>query len=380
MLAVIPFFPRIIFHIPLPGGLPLEQLEIHGFGILVALGFLLGGWLAMSRARRQGDDPDQINRLIGWLVVGTFVGGHVGYGLMYDLEGYLTNPVRFLYVWEGLSSIGGFLVCVPLTVYFFHRYKLRLWANLDHMAFGFALGWFFGRMGCTVAHDHPGTGLTADQVSMANPLSWLAKYCRPMETATFAVPEWAAEQPHPPATTMDYRWGPCTSDGQPAFDYFTDLTNNDFSGVVAAHDMGFYEALLSLGILVLFLIMDRRPQIPGVYPLILGVIYGPARMLMDLLRPAATDNRWLTLQGTGIPEALPFWTGVTPGQVGSLLIFGVSLFFLVRRLRSGDQPYWRSKPPPEEGDEGGGGGGERLATAGGPEVGAVDVDEDDDEA
>lgn len=346
MLAVIPFFPRIIFHIPLPDGLPLEQLEIHGFGILVALGFLLGGWLSMYRARRQGDDPDAINRLIGWLVVGTFIGGHVGYGLMYDLEGYLAEPVRFLYVWEGLSSIGGFAVCVPLTVYFFRRYKLRLWPNLDHMAFGFALGWFFGRMGCTVAHDHPGTGLTADQVGAANPLSWLAKYCRPMEGATFAVPSWAAEQPHAGQTVMDYRWGPCTQDGTPATDYFTDLTGADFSGIVAAHDMGFYEALLSLGILVLFLILDRRPQVPGLYPLLLGVIYGPARMLMDLLRPASTDNRWLTLKGTGLTDLLPFWEGVTPGQVGSLLILGVSAWFLVRRLRSGDAPYWRSEPPP----------------------------------
>ena len=53
MLAVIPFFPRIIFRIPLPGGLPLEQLEIHGFGILVALGFLLGKHLS---AIRRGDE------------------------------------------------------------------------------------------------------------------------------------------------------------------------------------------------------------------------------------------------------------------------------------------------------------------------------------
>lgn len=364
MLAVIPFYPRIIFHIPLPGGLPMESLEIHGFGILVAMGFLLGGWLSMARARRHGDDPDAINRLIGWLVVGTFIGGHVGYGLMYELEGYLSDPIRFLYVWEGLSSIGGFAVCVPLTVYFFRRYKLRLWPNLDHMAFGFALGWFFGRMGCTVAHDHPGTGLTPEQVN--GPLGLLAKYCRPMETATWAVPSWAAQGPHGDATSMDYRWGPCMEGGTPALDYFTDLTSSDFTGIVAAHDMGFYEALISLGILGLFLILDRWPQIPGIYPLLLGVIYGPSRMLMDLLRPASTDNRWLTLKGTGLTEMLPFWEGVTPGQVGSLVIFGVSAFFLVQRLRSGDDKYWRAGPPPE------------LETAGG-DPGAFDDDEVDDE-
>lgn len=335
MFAVIPFFPRIIFD--------LGSFEIHGFGILVALGFLLGGWLSMSRAERHGDDADAINRLIGWLVVGTFVGGHVGYGLMYDFDGYMKDPVRFLYVWEGLSSIGGFVVCVPLTVYFFVKNRLPLWSNLDHMAFGFAFGWFFGRMGCTVAHDHPGTGMTVEQAQ--GPMGLLAKYCRPMEGGTWAVPDWMGQQAHAPATRMDYRWGPCLEDGTPAYSYFEDLTSMDFTGIVAAHDMGFYEALLSLGILCLFLVMDRFPQKAGVYPLILGVIYGPARMAMDYLRPEQTDNRWLTPDVLGMPDLASVWNGITPGQVGSLVILSVSAFFLVRRLTSNDEPYWKKERP-----------------------------------
>ena len=327
MFATIPFYPRIIFHIPLPSGLPVDELDIHGFGVLVALGFLLGGWLAMWRARRQGDDADAINRLIGWLVVGTFIGGHVGYGLMYQPQEYFREPIKFLYVWEGLSSIGGFIVCVPLTVYFFRRYGLRLWANLDHMAFGFALGWFFGRMGCTVAHDHPGLGIRGGETGLT---SILAKYCRPIEGATWHIPSWASEE------TADLRWGPCLDEGGQYISSLTQTVPPDYTGVVAAHDMGFYEALLSLGILVLFLVMDRFPQVPGIYPLILGVIYGPARLAMDMLRPPSTDMRWEFIDGFGF----------TAGQAGAFIIFAVSAFFLYRRLTSGDTPYWRASPPP----------------------------------
>ena len=352
MTPLIPFFPRLIFHIPLPAGLPLDELEIHGFGVLVALGFLLGGWLSMWRAKRHGHDADAINRLIGWLVVGTFIGGHVGYGLMYDLRAYLAEPVKFLYVWEGLSSIGGFLVCVPLTVYFFKRYKLPVWANLDHMAFGFALGWFFGRMGCTVAHDHPGIGIRGD--SPGGPLDLLAKYCRPVEGHTLNLPQWAAEQ------TSDYRWGPCQAEGGQFVSSVTDMVSADYTGVIAAHDMGFYEALLSLAILIVFLIMDRRAQIPGIYPLILGVVYGPARLLMDFLRPVSTDNRWFD-------GVIGGWAGLTPGQIGSLLIFGVSAYFLYRRLKSGDEKYWRTERP-------------AVATLGpNADVGYDDDDETDEE-
>jgi prolipoprotein diacylglyceryltransferase len=335
---IIPYFQRVIFHIPLPAGLPMEHLEIHGFGVLVALGFLLGGWLAMHRARRHGDDSEAINRLIGWLVVGTFVGGHVGYGLMYKPVEYLTNPVKFLYVWEGLSSMGGFLVCVPLTVYFFKRYGLRLWANLDHMAFGFSLGWFFGRLGCTVAHDHPGIGIRGD--NLAGPVNLLAKYCRPVEGRTLVMPQWMSEE------TPELRWGPCLDEGGRMLSDISEVVPLNYPGVIAAHDMGFYEALLSLGTLILFVILDRRPQVPGLYPLLLGVIYGPARLLMDALRPESTDGRWFggVIEGFG---------GFTPGQAGSALIFAVCAHFLVQRFRAKDSPYWlaeRPKPVEEESD------------------------------
>lgn len=308
----------------------MDHLEIHGFGVLVALGFLLGGWLAMWRARRHGDDPEAINRLIGWLVVGTFIGGHVGYGLMYKPGEYLAEPVRFLYVWEGLSSIGGFLVCVPLTVYFFRRYGLRLWANLDHMAFGFAFGWFFGRMGCTVAHDHPGVGIRGD--NLAGPLNALAKYCRPVEGHTLHLPQWMSEE------TPELRWGPCLDEGGMQVASLADKVPLDYPGIVAAHDMGFYEALLSLAILGLFLILDRRPRMPGLYPLLLGLIYGPARLLMDILRPESTDGRWFS----GISQSFP---GITAGQAGAFLIFAVCLALLISRWRTRTAPYWLAERP-----------------------------------
>ena len=107
MFAVIPAFdePKI----PLDWlGFP-EGAAIHGFGILVALGFVIGGNVAMARARKLGLDPEVINRLIGWLVVGTFVGGNVGFGLMYQPEEYLANPIEFLKFWRGLSSFRFFI-------------------------------------------------------------------------------------------------------------------------------------------------------------------------------------------------------------------------------------------------------------------------------
>lgn len=269
MQPLIPWFEQPVIHIPLPDGLPVDNIPIHGFGLLVAVGFLVGARVAMMRAKRIGLDPEQINRLVGWLVLGTFIGGHVGYGLMYAPDEYLANPIKFLYVWEGLSSWGGFVVCVPLSVYFFLKNKLPLWPYLDCLGFGMAVGWFFGRMGCFVAHDHPGTPTSF----------WLGVY------------------------------GICKGYGKD----------------VACHDMGLYEALWSLGMFGLFVLLDRKPRVPGFYPLLLGLTYGPVRFVMDWYRPEVTDNRFY---------------GLTPAQYWSMVGFAVCAVLLYRRLQSKDEPVW----------------------------------------
>ena len=107
----------------------------------------------------------------------------------------------------------------------------------------------------------------------------------------------------------------------------------DYQGVIAAHDMGFYEALLSLATLLVFLWLDRKPRIPGIYPLLIGLSYGPARFCMDFLRPESTDGRYLSL---------------TPGQWSSIGIFTLCLILFIQRIKSGDEPVWA---PPEQKDE-----------------------------
>lgn len=237
MRPLIPWFEAPILKIPVTD----PPLELHGFGLLVAIGFMVGGTIAQRRARRLGDDADAINRLIGWLVLGTFVGGHVGYGLMYKPDEYLKDPVQFLYFWQGLSSFGGFVVCVPLAIWFFVKEKLDVWRYMDHLAHGMAIGWFFGRMGCFVAHDHPGT----------------------------------------PTDFYLGVYGICEG--------VTDTS-------IACHDMGLYEALWSFTMFITLMALDRFAKLKdGVQVALFGLAYGPVRFGMDFLRPESTDARYASL-------------------------------------------------------------------------------------
>ena len=296
---MIPYFDVPVLQIPLGGE---STLPIHGFGILVALGFIFGGEVAKKRAERLGLDPDVIHRLISWLVVGTLVGGHVGYGLMYRFDEYMADPIQFLYVWQGLSSYGGFVVCVPLAIWYFRKEGVPLWPYLDCMAHGMALGWFLGRMGCFVAHDHPGTPTE----------SWLGVWCRPVEGHTFFLPEWLADLSHRAP------WGPCASDAT----------------VNACHDMGLYEALFSLAMFFLLMLMDRKAWVPGMQALLLGAAYAPVRFAMDFLRPETTDNRLM---------------GFTPAQYWSVIFLLVIGYVIYKRMGSTDDKTMpdRSRVAPE---------------------------------
>jgi phosphatidylglycerol:prolipoprotein diacylglycerol transferase len=257
-------------------------LELHAFGVLVATGFVLGGNVAQAKAQKFGGSAEAINRLIGWLVLGVFVGGHWGHLLMYKPEDIAGDGARFtamlrafsqlrvphgeevpvlLQFWHGLSSFGGFFVCVPLTVWFFRRERMPFWPNADALAIGFTLGWFFGRMGCFSAHDHAGT-----QTNF-----WLGVY------------------------------GMCPG-------------NNV---TVACHDLGLYEALWSLGVFGIFSLLDRKPRPAGFYTGLLAVLYGPCRFVSDFFRPETTDTRY---------------HGLTPAQYGSILLTIIGVWIVRTRF------------------------------------------------
>ncbi|MES2640291.1 MAG: prolipoprotein diacylglyceryl transferase [Myxococcota bacterium] len=220
-----------------PFAFDVGPVAIHGFGILVAIGFLIGGNVAQKKSAEFTGDPkasDRINRLVGWLIFGTFVGGHLGDVLLYHPQDLLTDPMLIFRVWEGLSSFGGFAMCVPLCIWFFYREKVNPWPYLDGLAFGFAIGWFFGRMGCFSAHDHPG----------AQTNFWLGVY------------------------------GMCPG-GNPT---------------IACHDLGLYEALWSGAVFLLFTLLDRKPRFHGFYVAWIAVLYGPFRFFLDFGRSSPVDE------------------------------------------------------------------------------------------
>jgi phosphatidylglycerol:prolipoprotein diacylglycerol transferase len=279
MHPLIPYFQTIKFDIPLPGFMPMEHLTVYGFGLSLAIGAILAKIVATRRAVRIGFDPQILNEAFLWAVLAVVVGGHIGYGLFYHPKEYFANPILFLDLTAGLSSFGGFIFALIAFIILFYKRKKPFWPYADCITFGFLAAWIFGRIGCTINHEHPGTATRF----------FLGRFCRPVEGYTIEFPQWMTLQP------ADLRFSHCIEPGYPPVTSYADTVPLDYAGVIAVHDMGLYEVFFSIIALTVFILLDRKPRFHGFYAMLLVLSYAPVRFMMEFLRPLEDNPRYLAL-------------------------------------------------------------------------------------
>ncbi|MDZ7268887.1 MAG: prolipoprotein diacylglyceryl transferase [candidate division KSB1 bacterium] len=130
----------------------LGPLTIHSFGVMAALGFLVGGYLLEKefvRVKLPKDDA-------GLLVLAAFLGGMIGAKLYFLIEHpYLLKEDFWGNVFSGAGLVwyGGFLGGLVAGVALSWRRKLPVLQVADLFAPVLALGQAFGRMGCFLSGD-----------------------------------------------------------------------------------------------------------------------------------------------------------------------------------------------------------------------------------
>lgn len=285
-LLTIPWFqPGPIRVLPLPEAswLP-DGVYIYPFGIMVALAVLIGSLIADRRAKGEGIHPRVLGELLGYVLIGGFVLGHVLDAVFYHWDVVVTDPWFVVKLWDGLSSFGGFVGGVLGALVWTIRRRYSFVAFADPIAYAFPFGWIFGRLGCFLAHDHPG-------VVTDFPLA-VADY-----RIVGMLPPWQAR-----------------------------------------HDLGLYEALFSMGVAALFLVLGRTRRRRGLYLALLPILYAPVRFGLDFLR--ATD----------VPQADPRVLGLTPAHYGAIVLFAIGLAMLWRVYRRPEpvvpqEARWAPDPP-----------------------------------
>ncbi len=133
---------------PIPVAFHIGPLEVHTYGIGLAITFWFAYRYFESRLRKHGYRTDWLVGLFIWVVVSAVVGARLLHVLS-NLSFYRHNPGDVLAVWHGgLSSFGGLLLAVPTAIVVTRRRcpELRIPRALDLVAPVLMAAWSMGRI------------------------------------------------------------------------------------------------------------------------------------------------------------------------------------------------------------------------------------------
>ena len=140
--------------------LMLGPLQIQVWGLFVSLGLVAAIFLAYRLAKKYLLAPEVILDISIWAIVGGLLMARLFHVFFYEPLYYIQNPIDVVKFWQGgASSLGGF-IGAALAVWVFKKIRKFSWKEfvpyLDISVVSLWLGWFIGRIGCFMIHDHIG--------------------------------------------------------------------------------------------------------------------------------------------------------------------------------------------------------------------------------
>jgi phosphatidylglycerol:prolipoprotein diacylglycerol transferase len=261
----------------LPELIHIGSFAVPTYGVLVAVGLILGLYVAARLGQHEGMDRDTLFNFGVYLALAGILGSKAAL-LIQERERYWSNPGQ-LFSLSTLQSggifYGGLILAILFAIWYTHRYRLSFLKLGDVFAPGVAIGHSLGRLGC-----------------------FAAGCC----------------------------WGEPTS--QPWGVTFTDPHAHETVGVplnVALHPTQLYEAAADLAIFLFLYSQFRKKQFDGQ---ILGwylFLYSIARFVIEIFRSHEID-------------AVLWQGGLSAAQGISVVLFGIGVWLLWFRPHHRQQP------------------------------------------
>ncbi len=193
----------------LPKIVDLGRFYIPTYGVLVALGFLLGLWITVHLARRSGLNPDLVTNLAVYVALAGLLGAKL---LMIWFDWPDVNIFSLSFLQAAGVFQGGLILAVAVAFLYMRSNKLPFLQTSDAFAPGIAIGHAVGRLGCFAAgccwgkethlpwavtfHNPQAAALTG--VPLEVPLHPAQLYEFTTEALLFAFLYWRFHKPHEP--------------------------------------------------------------------------------------------------------------------------------------------------------------------------------------
>jgi phosphatidylglycerol:prolipoprotein diacylglycerol transferase len=121
---------------------------LHTYGVLLAIAFLAGLWVASRQAKRDGLDAGRITDMAVWVLIAGLVGAKLLL-VAVDWRYFSRNPRELLSIFQsGGVFYGGLIVGILIAWWYARRYQLPVWRTADVLAPGVVIGQAIGRLGC----------------------------------------------------------------------------------------------------------------------------------------------------------------------------------------------------------------------------------------
>jgi phosphatidylglycerol:prolipoprotein diacylglycerol transferase len=132
--------------------LHLGPLTIYTFGAMMALGFLIAGYVVSVELERKGLDPEHAWSIVLWAAIGGIAGSRI-LAIVADWRSFLAHPLASLLSGSGFVWYGGLIGGFASVTAFLRYWKLPWLRVVDTIAPGLAIGQAIGRIGCQVSGD-----------------------------------------------------------------------------------------------------------------------------------------------------------------------------------------------------------------------------------
>jgi len=172
-----------------PRLLQIGPFTIYGYGLMLAIGFIVGSALLSSELKRRGFDTNLGNNI----TLIALVAGIIGSKLLFIVEewgDFLVDPIGMAFSPSGLTFYGGFLLAT-LSIYLYLRKRsIRFFTVADAIAPGLLLAYGIARIGCHLAGD--------GDYGMPTTLPWGTDYSKGTYPPSYAfrnIPEITQQYP-----------------------------------------------------------------------------------------------------------------------------------------------------------------------------------------
>ncbi len=125
-------------------------LAVRWYGLSYLLGFI-AAILLLRRWSKKGEFQVPVAEVSNFVVMlaffGVFIGGRLGYVLLYGFDSFLKDPLYAFRVWEGgMASHGGLVGVILFMLWYAKKHGHSFWNLTDNMACTASLGFAFGRL------------------------------------------------------------------------------------------------------------------------------------------------------------------------------------------------------------------------------------------